>query len=301
MPCNKCNKKSCNGCESNTIAKLQNQIDDLQSSLENLFENTKVFLQGHPILLIEDADDIAKFDLTTGKGFDTWDKYAVCDGKTHINPKTKKPYTTPNFTDRFIVQARGQYEVGDVGGSDTVTLTVDEMPVHNHDITDEGHIHQINDPGHIHAINDDGHVHQVQNEPHHHAASLAMGAHTHNVTDHYQDDATLGFIAAGPTGTQGYLNSSTPGEVTIASASETYDTETTDGGTGGIASGYTDDASVVITTDNAATGIEIVTNETGIDQTENAVTGISVNNKGGGQAHENRPPYFAALYVVKLY
>lgn len=49
--------------------------------------------------------------------------WALCDGQNG----------TPNLLNRFIVGAGDTYTVGATGGSDTVTLTVDEMPTHNHD------------------------------------------------------------------------------------------------------------------------------------------------------------------------
>ncbi|WP_202945713.1 tail fiber protein [Acetonema longum] len=39
---------------------------------------------------------------------------------------------TPDLRDRFIVGAGGSYSVGNTGGSNTVTLTVNQIPSHNH-------------------------------------------------------------------------------------------------------------------------------------------------------------------------
>jgi microcystin-dependent protein len=51
--------------------------------------------------------------------------WALCDGQ----------HGTPDLRRRFIVGAAsgtGQYPVGEKGGADTVTLTVAQMPTHNH-------------------------------------------------------------------------------------------------------------------------------------------------------------------------
>ena len=70
--------------------------------------------------------------------------WALCDGQN----------ATPDLRGRFVMgsgdgsSAEGianTYNIGDSGGQETVTLTVDEMPTHNHaiDINDPGHKHQI--------------------------------------------------------------------------------------------------------------------------------------------------------------
>lgn len=41
--------------------------------------------------------------------------------------------------------------VGDTGGAATVSLSVGQLPAHNHPVIDPGHIHAITDPGHVHA------------------------------------------------------------------------------------------------------------------------------------------------------
>lgn len=48
--------------------------------------------------------------------------WALCDGTNG----------TPNLCDRFIVGAGSTYDLGATGGSDSVTLTVEQMPSHNH-------------------------------------------------------------------------------------------------------------------------------------------------------------------------
>ena len=49
--------------------------------------------------------------------------WALCDGTDG----------TPNLCDRFIVGAGNQYLVGATGGTNEVTLTVEQMPSHQHD------------------------------------------------------------------------------------------------------------------------------------------------------------------------
>ena len=110
-------------------------------------------------------------------------------------------FNLPNMVDRFVVGTGNLYSVGNTGGSNSVTLTVNELPSHNHG---------VNDPGHAH--------------------NYAMFA---------KDNETSGGDSNRP------------------------------------------DNSVTLTTNPN-------------------VTGITIQNTGGGQSHENRPPYFALIYLMRI-
>ena len=59
--------------------------------------------------------------------------WAICDGSNN----------TPDLRDRFVVGTGTSYAIGNTGGSNTVTLTDQQMPVHSHPITDPGHTHSF--------------------------------------------------------------------------------------------------------------------------------------------------------------
>ena len=48
--------------------------------------------------------------------------WVLCDGNNR----------TPNLQDRFVVGAGSSYSVDDTGGAADVTLTIDQIPSHNH-------------------------------------------------------------------------------------------------------------------------------------------------------------------------
>ncbi len=60
------------------------------------------------------------------------DGWALCDGQSHNGR------VTPDLRDRFVVGAGGAYAVGAKGGEASHTLTVEEMPSHNHSYSFKG-------------------------------------------------------------------------------------------------------------------------------------------------------------------
>lgn len=54
------------------------------------------------------------------------------------------------------------YSLAAVGGAENVALTnVNQLPPHNHGITDPGHAHSVYDPSHAHSVADPGHSHSA--------------------------------------------------------------------------------------------------------------------------------------------
>ena len=52
-------------------------------------------------------------------------------------------FNLPNKSGRVSIQANDKYPLGTIGGEETHKLTVNEIPAHNHGITDPGHNHTV--------------------------------------------------------------------------------------------------------------------------------------------------------------
>ena len=77
-------------------------------------------------------------------------KWQLCDGTNG----------TPDLRNRFVVGAGSNYDVGDTGGEATHTLTVNEMPSHNHTFSGNSHTHSLSLSG---------------------LTTSSAGAHTHSI------------------------------------------------------------------------------------------------------------------------
>lgn len=261
---------------------MQSQIDSLQSQMDTILGLTK-FLNGHPIMALRDPSDIAQFDTTTGIGSGDWIGWGICNGNTYTGPDD--PIISPDLRDRFIVGSQGSYSIGNVGGLDTVTLSILEMPTHSHGLTDPGHSHGLTDPGHNHNVVDPGHTHAASSVPHQHTFTTdAAGdhAHTYEKIDVAGSDYYIPELIA-----THQIDFSFANDDTTINGNHTH-------------TGITDMAAPGINVVTAFTGVNILNAFTGM--TVNiSTTGITMATEGGSQPHENRPPYYALLLVQKIF
>ena len=138
-------------------------------------------------------------------------------GAIYISSSTTNPKdifgfgTWTQIMDRFILAAGSKYANGNTGGAATVTLTKNEMPSHNHELTDPGHSHSA-------------------------YAYIDRGSDDNNHTG-------------------------------------------TNFGSGDT-NGDGDDLNQTVTV-------------------QSSTTGITVNYEGGGQPHNNMPPYYSLCYIMK--
>lgn len=168
---------------------------------------------------------------------------------------------TPDLQDRFIVGAGSTYEVGDTGGANSVTLTTAQMPAHNHSVT-------VNSGGaHSHSAS----TGSAGSHSHSGSASSA-GAHTHTIEQRK--------AGAGPQIAEASGGSSSGNWIQVASARAKS------------AGAHTH--SLSINSNGAHT--HSVSVASGGAHTHSA----SSANTGGGGSHENRPPYYALAYIMKL-
>lgn len=159
---------------------------------------------------------------------------------------------TPDLRNRFIVGAGSSYGVGNTGGSDTVTLSSNQMPSHNHGFS----LTASSAGSHTHSNTFSVRLSKL--------TCSSAGAHTHTV-DACSYDTESGMVNGWP----GVGNRNTL--MTSSAGAHTHTISGSGSLSGSISSGG--------------------------DHTH-SVSG-SISNAGGGQAHENRPPYYALCFIMK--
>lgn len=103
------------------------------------YVNIKGAAMGHVVIPLENPDITPRgmINMWSGSIKDIPWGWALCDGKD----------TTPDLRDQFIVGAGNNYDIGEEGGKDKVTLTEQQMPKHQHHVSgktdnDGKHQHQ---------------------------------------------------------------------------------------------------------------------------------------------------------------
>lgn len=189
--------------------------------------------------------------------------YGVGDGLTTFN--------LPNLNGRVPVgRDAGQTEfdvLGDIGGTKTVTLTQAQLAQHSHGVTDVGHNHGQTPHGH----GDGNHEHPATGDDNN------AGGHTHDSTNGVSNVVQA---AAGPFN----VNGSGSNWVTF-DAGHVF--RTSNDGT------HNHDISV----DVHHSGAFLNSVNANI---QSAGTGVTINQAGSNEAHNNLQPFITVNYIVKL-
>lgn len=77
-------------------------------------------------------------------------------------------FNLPDFRGRALIGFDGAHPLATTGGADEATLGVNQLPAHNHGVTDPGHTHAFTADPHTHIVTDPGHIHAITDPGHHH-------------------------------------------------------------------------------------------------------------------------------------
>lgn len=223
----------------------------------------------------------------------------------NTNPGTLFGGTWSQIKDKFILAAGDTYTNGATGGAATVTLTVEQIPSHNHSFTGSA-VTSGAGTAHSHGLN--SHTHNMEHKhgytPAGKIASAASG--TNNKTaDAGAWSFSIVTMSGGSgvtqnqiSGVSGITSSNTGTDLTriaiyggggtkqvLSAAAHSHTAYFT--GTASSTTSMTNSSGTAITNTGAATGN--TANESA--HTHSVTAAGTIGDKGGGQSHNNMPPY----------
>ena len=188
----------------------------------------------------------------------------------NISPASLFGGTWTQITDKFVLAAGDAYAVGSSGGEATHTLTVAEMPSHNHGGASGGPSNNISNGPSVTSTgnNSVGHTHSIPTLSGRAPSSGTEGNHVHttyNRRDTYSSGTAGTYFSSVPNAAaSSYIYTTSKGAHTHTATTNASNTEAGDAHTHSMAH-----------THNLASHTHTITSQ------------------GGGAAHNNMPPYIA--------
>ena len=248
--------------------------------------------------------------------------YLLCNGRTlnrNSYPKlfnairythggSGNNFRLPDLRNRFIAGAGSSYNVGSTGGANTVSLNTSQMPSHSHGVNSASTAHGHNwggnvgnaNVGHNHGGNVNGaggHGHGINfgGGGHGHNSQVNGGSHGHGNALGGVNASRQGFDANGGNEAVKSINTNNRGidggghnhGINFGGGGHGHNTQVNGGGHNhGLSIGN-------------ANSTQHNHNVNGNVSQNNSNHNHSTNNAGSGNAHENRPPYFALCYIIQ--
>tara|TARA_B100000085_G_scaffold74420_2_gene66871 strand:- start:775 stop:1623 length:849 start_codon:yes stop_codon:yes gene_type:complete len=232
------------------------------------------------------ADDISFFPtggiiMWSGQASTIPSGWKLCDGNNG----------TPDLRGRFIVgaSASGGYDPGATGGSNEVTLTEAQLATHKHDITSNGtHGHTTGGSSSTDSAGAHSHGGGTSRQDRNHTHS---GSTTENGYHHHPPVTQVGFDNEGNGNPLRILAEDGP-----PWAGTVWDSGGGSHGHQFTTAGISNDHAHTITTDNHSGHSHPVS----LSIAENGAHQHPCENVGSNQPHENRPPYYALAFIMKV-
>lgn len=233
--------------------------------------------------------------------------WTLCDG----NSPDGVEFTVPDLQDRFVVGAGDSYSVDDTGGAAEVVLDEDQMAEHDHDsgnLSASPHDHDngsLSTSNHSHgngSLSASNHSHgsgSLSASSHDHGSgSLSTdnkGQHSHSYSDQYR--AAESTVPEGGPGTQGFDHPLTGDTKTTDSAGRhSHGVSGSTGSASPNVSGSTSSSGANVTGSTAGSGANVSGTTGSASPDISGVTGTA----GSNGAHENRPPFYALAFIMKV-